>query len=179
MSESGISYNEMTVDDFAQHAGIARSTFYVYFEDKGQVLREWVTDVFGGVSRAAKEWYALPADASRAEVERALTNILMNYRPHASLIATVLDASGQDESIREAFDAEMRRQVEGLATFVERKQGEGVIDSSIPAAATAAWLTWMAERGLHKLMAQATEEQLADTVRGYCAIVWKTLYLSE
>ncbi|HEY5854151.1 MAG TPA: helix-turn-helix domain-containing protein, partial [Aldersonia sp.] len=46
LMESGTSFTELSVDRLASEAGISRPTFYVYFEDKGDVLRRLAERIF-------------------------------------------------------------------------------------------------------------------------------------
>jgi hypothetical protein len=46
----------------------------------------------------------------------------------------------------------------------------------LPAAETAYWLQWMAERGLHRMVraeSRSSQDRLAEA---YTSIVWNTLY---
>ena len=62
----GESFTEVSVERLVTEAGISRSTFYVYFEDKGDLLQALTADVMIEVIDAARAWWALPADADRA-----------------------------------------------------------------------------------------------------------------
>ncbi len=43
----GTSFTELSADKLATEAGISRASFYIYFEDKGHLLRRLATQVFG------------------------------------------------------------------------------------------------------------------------------------
>lgn len=48
-------YEAITVDDIARRAGVARSTFYVHFEDKDELLRASLAAPFGLLSQLVAE----------------------------------------------------------------------------------------------------------------------------
>ena len=55
-------------------------------------------------------------------------------------------------------------------------QQQGFIDTALLPSETAAWLTWMAERGFHRLVRDATDAEYQRLVNAYSRIVWNTLY---
>src|SRR5439155_1348613 len=82
-------------------AGVSRSTFYVYFEDKGDLLQVLTEDVMTEVIDAARGWWELPREADRADVEAAMRVIAAAYRGHVTLMAAVVEASSYDARVRE------------------------------------------------------------------------------
>ena len=50
----GESYTEISVERLASEADLSRSTFYVYFEDKGDLLRSWLAQILAQVRDAGQ-----------------------------------------------------------------------------------------------------------------------------
>jgi hypothetical protein len=136
----------------------------------------WLTDISSRLEVAAAQWWALDAGASWDDLRAALDLVVTVYRPQATLMAAAFDASAYDTGVREQVEAMMGRNIAGLRKHIRNGQAAGTVDARIPAAQTAAWLTWMAERGLHQLVHGASEDKLAGLVDGYTWIVWNTLY---
>ena len=176
MLADGESYTELSVERLASEAGVSRSTFYVYFEDKGELLRAWFVEIFEQVGGAARQWYGLPAQFTRDELRAALDHVVGTYRPHTMLMSAVVDASGYDPSVRELVATMMNRNVASLRKHIREGQKAGTVDPSLPAAETAAWLTWMAERAFHQLVRGASDAEVDKLVDAYTAIIWNTLY---
>jgi AcrR family transcriptional regulator len=174
--EDGESFTEISVERLVSEAGMSRSTFYVYFEDKGDLLRAWFEDVTAEISDAATGWWALGPDATQAELRAALDQVVKTYKPHTTLMAATYDAAAYDASVRELVDGMMASNVAGLRKHIKAGQSAGFIDPTLPAPQTAAWLTWMAERGLHQLVRTAAGAELERLIDAYTAIVWNTLY---
>jgi TetR/AcrR family transcriptional regulator, ethionamide resistance regulator len=173
---SGATYSDINVATVVAEAGISRSTFYAYFVDKTTLLRTWYAEFTQVILDAAQAWWSLDANATKEDVRAALERIMDAYRAHPELIAATHEAIGTDHGVRDAVDATMRRYIEGLRAHIEAGQAGGSIDPSLPAAETAYWLQWMAERGLHQVVrAESTsgQERLAEA---YGGIVWNTLY---
>jgi hypothetical protein len=78
--------------------------------------------------------------------------------------------------VRELVESMMDTNVATLRKHIKTGQKAGFVDPDLPAAQTAQWLTWMAERGLHQLVRRAADSELDGLVDAYTAIIWNTLY---
>ena len=173
----GESYADLTVERLAQAAGMSRSTFYLYFEDKGELLRAWFESVSDELVDAARDWWALGPQVTRDDVHAALGAILRAYRPHVTLMAVTYDAAAHDPAVRELTQGLIDISVAGLRKHIRAGQKAGFVDPDLRPEQTAAWLTWMAERGFNQLVRGAGDAELTRLLDGYVDIVWKTLYL--
>jgi AcrR family transcriptional regulator len=173
---SGATYADVNVASVVAEAGISRSTFYAYFVDKTTLLRTWYAEFTQVILDAAHAWWSVDGTATKEDVRAALERIMDAYRAHPELMAATHEAIGTDHGVREVVDDAMRRYIDGLRTHIETGQAAGYVDPSLPAAETAYWLQWMAERGLHQMAraeSKSGEERLAQA---YAGIVWNTLY---
>jgi TetR/AcrR family transcriptional regulator, ethionamide resistance regulator len=173
---AGATYADVSVANVVAEAGISRSTFYAYFVDKTTLLRTWYAEFTEVILDAAQAWWSLNGTATKDDVRAALERIMDAYRAHPELMAATHEAIGTDHGVRKAVDDAMRRYIDGLRRHIENGQAGGFIDPSLPAAETAYWLQWMAERGLHQMVraeSEAGQERLAEA---YASIVWNTLY---
>jgi TetR/AcrR family transcriptional regulator, ethionamide resistance regulator len=173
---AGATYADVSVANVVAEAGISRSTFYAYFVDKTTLLRTWYAEFTEVILDAAQAWWSLNGTATKDDVRAALERIMDAYRAHPELMAATHEAIGTDHGVRKAVDDAMRRYIDGLRRHIKNGQAGGFIDPSLPAAETAYWLQWMAERGLHQMVraeSEAGQERLAEA---YASIVWNTLY---
>jgi AcrR family transcriptional regulator len=173
---SGATYADINVAGVVAEAGISRSTFYAYFVDKTTLLRTWYAEFTQVILNAVQGWWSLDGTATKKDVRDALERIMDAYRAHPELIAATHEAIGTDHGVREAVDDAMRRYIDGLRAHIETGQADGFIDPSLPAAETAYWLQWMAERGLHRMLRKEPESSQQRLAEAYAAIVWSTLY---
>ena len=67
--ERGESYTELSVERLVAEAGVSRSTFYVYFEDKGHLLRELTDEVLEQMLSSTRAWWARLPEADFAQLE--------------------------------------------------------------------------------------------------------------
>lgn len=176
MLDRGETFTELSVERLVSEAGISRSTFYVYFQDKGELLRAWFAEIESELEDAAREWWALDGGSTRNQLRCALSNVVKAYRPHTTLMAAMYDAAAYDAGVREMVTAMMDWNIAGLRKHIRAGQRAGFIDPDLLPEQTAAWLQWMAERGLHQLVRTATAPEAERLIDAYTAIVWNTLY---
>src|SRR5271156_791495 len=173
---SGETFADINVASVVAEAGISRSTFYAYFVDKSTLLRTWYAEFTQVILYAARSWWSLDGSATKEDVRAALERIMDVYRAHPELMAATHEAIGTDHGVREAVDDAMRRYIDGLRAHIEAGQASGFIDPSLPAAETAYWLQWMAERGLHRMMRAESDSSQERLAEAYAGIVWNSLY---
>ncbi|HEX3614380.1 MAG TPA: TetR/AcrR family transcriptional regulator [Sporichthyaceae bacterium] len=176
MLTEGETFTELSVERLVARAGVARSTFYVYFADKGELLRAWLDEITGDLDSVAKRWWNLSGDAQREDLHEALGAVFDVYRPHTSLMAAAFDAAAYDPGVRESVMSLIGHNSAGLRKHIRAGQRDGFVDETLAAGEVAEWLTWMAERGLHQLVRGADDAAYGKLLDGYTAIIWNTLY---
>jgi AcrR family transcriptional regulator len=174
--DNGESYTELSVERLVAEAGLSRSTFYVYFEDKGDLLRALAEDVIVEIGGAGRRWWDLPPDATKDDVRNALREVFSTYRAHRAVLGAVVDTAAYDSGVRHQFGALVRGSITELAGHIRTGQQQGYVKGGLDPDRTAAWLTWMAERGLNQLVADASEKESELLVTALTDIVWNTLY---
>lgn len=172
----GQSYTELSVERLVVAAGISRSTFYAYFEDKGDLLSALAEDVIVEIRDAGRNWWELPPDAGKEDVRNALWGVAEVYRKHRAVFRAVVDTATYDPRVREQFGTLVRGVISELADHIRNGQKQGFVTGGLDPDRTASWLTWMAERGLNQLVADASEREAKKLVDTLADIVWNTLY---
>jgi TetR/AcrR family transcriptional regulator, ethionamide resistance regulator len=174
----GESYTELSVERIVREAGISRATFYVYFEDKGDLLQALAVNFIERMIGAAAAWWSLPADATRMDLRDAMRAIIDAYQPHKVVMAAVVEVASYDAGLRELFGDLLNQTIGAVAQHIATGQAGGYVESGLDPERTAAWLTWMAERGLYQLVAPATPATVEKLLDAMTDITWNTLYAS-
>jgi TetR/AcrR family transcriptional regulator, ethionamide resistance regulator len=167
-------YAEISVERIADEAGISRSSFYNYFEDKGELLQTLTAEVMGAIIDASRQWWMLPPDASKDELRVAVAHMVEIYSPHAGLMRAVADFTSRDPRVRAEFGAYMERGAEGIAGYIRDGQRAGAFRCGLDADRAALWLDWMAERGLAQLGRRGDEDP-DRAVAALTDILWKAV----
>jgi AcrR family transcriptional regulator len=172
----GERYSEVSVEKLIKAAGISRSTFYVYFEDKGKLLVALAEDVMAKLVGAAQVWWSLPPDATEADLRDALWGIIAVYGEHSLVWDSLVEASSYDPFVAETFRGVVEGAAAGVAKHIRDGQAAGNVRAEADPKRTAAWLTWMTERGLYQLTPGATTAELKKLCDAQTEIVWRVLY---
>ena len=174
--EAGESYTELSVERLAHEADISRSTFYTYFEDKGDLLRQFTGDIFDDLMASAAAWWSLPPELTKADLRGALGGLFDAYWANRLMMGAVVEAAMYDAVVRDGFMDAIERGRSAFAEHIRSAQAEGWVDPALDAEPTAAWLTWMGERGLNQLGRTATAAQSERHINALADVYWHTLY---
>lgn len=172
----GGSYSELDVETLAKEAGLSRSSFYVYFESKVDLVREIADDVITGVIDLGSSWWELPDGATKADLRAALERMHRAYRSQAALVGVFVEATAYDPRIREEYQSLMRRSRRRIEEHIQDGQRRGTVRAGIDPDTTATWLAALLSRGSHELVRTATPAQFGRRVTALADIIWATLY---
>src|SRR5262245_12257999 len=174
--QEGESFTELSVERIVNEVGISRSTFYVYFEDKGHLLRALTDDVLEQMIDTSREWWANLPDANYGELEAGIDKLIETYRAHSILMAAIVDTSTYDEDVR----AELHKLIVGgqveLAQQIRAGQKMGTVRKELDPERTAGWLAWMVEHGLHELVREADDAEARSLGKALSRILWNAIY---
>jgi len=139
-------FTEVTVDRISDAAGLARSTFYLHFRDKFDVLRAMTEEVVQGLYGEAERWWH--GDGSPEELVRAaLEGVVDLYAANSALLGAVTEVTTYDRSFREFWRGLVYRFVAATADHLRREQAAGR-SRPVDPDRTADVLVWMTERSL-------------------------------
>ncbi|MFE6922043.1 TetR/AcrR family transcriptional regulator [Nocardia sp. NPDC057663] len=176
----GTSFTEISVEQLITEAEIARSTFYMYFEDKGALLLELTDRVTVIMGQAALAWLELPPKSSRAELKDALGRVVEAYFAHRHMLAAVAEAAAYDPRVREQYGEVMARRIEFISEHFLEKQRQGAVRPDVDVPSVTPWITWMIERCLYQWLGHDTRSQSEytdpDFTDGLTSIIWHTFY---
>jgi AcrR family transcriptional regulator len=170
------SYSTLTVEDILATSGVSRATFYRHFKDKSDLILALSEPALEDVRTAAIRPWDRGDAPTRAELQAVLREHFDIYRPHIPLLNALVEVSQSDPVVRERFQQGFAEVQRAIAEHIVEGQRSGYIRADVLADETAAWITWMAERGMSQLVATADEagrDRLADSL---AAMVWHSVY---
>ncbi|AWT55465.1 TetR/AcrR family transcriptional regulator [Mycolicibacterium smegmatis] len=177
LMSDGTSFTELSVDRLATEAGISRASFYIYFEDKGHLLRRLAAQVFDDLAHEAQQWWGVAGRRNPGDVHTAMSGIIASYRRHQPVLVALNEMSAYDPLVAQTYRDLLTGISAQLARVIEEGQADGSIRAQLPAETTASTLTWMVERTCHQNLPSrpaSYDAELADTLT---EIVWGALYL--
>ncbi len=172
---AGESFTEVSVERLAVEAGISRPTFYVYFEDKGDLLRRLGEKIFAELADPARSWWEVADRYDRDKVFAAMSGMVAAHRRHRVLIAAIVEMAAYDEGVgtryRQLFDIG----IENLAAVIKRGVDAGTVRAVHPRE-TASALTWLTERYIYQSFSTPRPPDEDDIARTLTDIICATLY---
>src|SRR3954454_20276972 len=79
MLQDGDSYADLSVERLIRAAHISRSTFYVYFRDKSELLSAMGEHVTADLAEAGADWFRLPPAATKDDLRDSLRTLFDTY----------------------------------------------------------------------------------------------------
>jgi AcrR family transcriptional regulator len=151
---SGVTYTELSVEQIAQAAGISRSTFYLYFRDKVDVLLRLSESLKDESYALTTAWHPSGPDGGVDGLSRVYLLVLKHYREHAALLGAINEVAAYDPSLREAWTVHQDRFVRNTAALITEEQQAGRTPADID--------PWLAAR----LIVQGGAQVIAQQVSG-------------
>ena len=174
--EAGELYAEISVVRLIKEAKIARSTFYLYFVDKSDLLVAMAEDIQAELVQAGQRWWTFPPDGNRADLRAALLPSITVHRAHYKIMGALAEAASYDENVRKRYLELMVWIISNLEIHIRQAQEQGVAAPDLEPRTTAEWLIAMHERGLYQFVGPADDERAERLVDSLTDIVWRTLY---
>lgn len=175
----GASITELSVDRLASEAGISRASFYIYFEDKGHLLRRLASQVFGDLADAAQRWWSVASRLDPGDVRVAMAAIIAAYRQHQPVLVALNEMAPYDPAVAETYRDLIAEVSTRFEAVIVEGQKAGTIRPQLPPDITAHTLVLMVERTCQQnLPSRPTsfDTELADVLT---EIVWGSLYLTN
>jgi AcrR family transcriptional regulator len=174
---AGASFTELSVDRLATEAGMSRASFYIYFEDKGHLLRRLTGQVFADLADAGERWWSVAQRRDPTDVLAAMTGIVATYRRHQPLLVALNEMAGYDPQVGATYREILTAISARVAAVIEAGQAGGAIRRDLSAAITASSLTWMVERACQQNLPGSPPSYDAELAATFTQIVWGALYL--
>ena len=158
-------YDEITVADVLHVAGVARGSFYFYFEGKADVLADLVTRAIGQGHDAATAWLGHTGPESVAAATRqSIADGAKLWRAQAPVLRAIVENWRSSPRLTELWLSMMNGFTASTVAQIEADRAGGGVDPESLAAA----LTWLGER-LYYLAALGVppfddEEKLVDVL---------------
>ena len=96
----GATFTELGVERLAGAAGISRSTFYLYFRDKSDLLQRLGAAMVADVYSDGVGWEPAGPDGGPDGLARAYVAYLSHYRAQRLLFAAIVETAAYDAGVR-------------------------------------------------------------------------------
>jgi AcrR family transcriptional regulator len=172
----GLSYTDLPLNEIIERAGVARSTFYYHFLDKGELLTAISEDATREIVDVSDGLYVEGLHRSREKFAAAVRVTVDAWLSHVPLMNALSELAAYNPAVKEQFLAGWRRAQQRVADHIREGQAAGFVRPDLHPDYVASWLTWMAERGMGLLVWPAPEAQRDEIAEALATTVWHTLY---
>lgn len=171
--ERGHSFTQVSVEQLAAEAGIARGTFYLHFRDKGELVARLMARVTDEITAAAR--LESPETAQRDDLRKTVKAVVDLYRRHYAVMAAIVETAAYDPHVENLFQAMMRTLIEVNRKALQRRKQAGVTPPGVPPL-TPDVVTWAFERACHQLIRGRKRAQVTALVDSLTHILWTAIY---
>ena len=154
---AGIS--DVSVARILEEAGVARSTFYSYYEDKHALVLALGTASLHRLYHSQRAWINHGAGADRAEVVAGMRALLDDFLDDELILMAMIQVAGVDARVREAYRGGVRGYAAALERMMRREIAAGRL-SCVDPRICAETLAWGLERTVTMLVPGAGAEEL-------------------
>ena len=173
----GASFTELSVDRLSTEAGISRASFYIYFEDKGHLLRRLAGQVFADLADSAERWWHVAWRHDPDDARAGMAGIIASYRRHQPVLVALNEMAAYDALVGATYRNLLTAISGRLTRVIEEGQADGSIRRELRPATTASALTWMVERSCQQNLPTNPPTYDAELATTLTEIVWGALYL--
>lgn len=169
---AGTPYIGLSVEQLCSEAGVARSTFYAHFRDKGELVTRVAERMLGQLTAAAEAWWVPGSD--RDELLAATRRLVEVYATHRAVLVALSETAVYDPELRAVQEGMVASQSEPLARLIQEGKRDGSV-RDLPTRETVIALVGMVQSACERLSGgdSAARERLAEAIT---AIAWHALY---
>ncbi|GIF70305.1 hypothetical protein Ais01nite_83400 [Asanoa ishikariensis] len=131
----GNSFTDLTTQQIANEANVARSTLYLYFREKNALLIGMATTLGQGAFEIVDRWQ--PDDPRGLDgLTDTFVEVIGYYRERAHLLGAITEVSGYDRAVREHWTAQLDKFVDLAQAWLltEQRAGRAASDLDRPTA---------------------------------------------
>jgi AcrR family transcriptional regulator len=164
----------INIAEISKQAGVTRSAFYFYFENKGAAVAALMERILDETF-AVNDTFTVAKEPPRQRIYAMLEGLFATCEGHRHLFRAMLEARGSSASVRDIWDDARESFVESVAAMIRADRAEGRAPDGLDADVLASVLLEFNDRLLERLALGGTlsRQQLMD---GAAAIWLSTIY---
>jgi AcrR family transcriptional regulator len=164
----------INIAEISKQAGVTRSAFYFYFENKGAAVAALMERILDATF-AVNDTFTAANDPPRQRIYAMLDGLFATCEKHRHLFRAMLEARGSSASVRDIWDDARGSFVESVAAMIRADRSAGKAPDGLDADVLASVLLELNDRLLERLAlgGSLTRQQLMD---GAAAIWLSTIY---
>ncbi|NMO52096.1 TetR/AcrR family transcriptional regulator [Actinoplanes sp. TBRC 11911] len=167
---NGESFTELGVQRLAAEAGIARSTFYLHFRDKSELLLRLVKSLVDPLFDLLVD-VSHPSKGLDGMVQGMILDVRY-YRERRHLLAAVVEVAAYDPVIRAFWDGQLQRFIDRAEEWLRAEKAAGNAPADIDPATAARVMVWGGFQALANQVLTGPPEQDEVVAREIAKLEW-------
>jgi AcrR family transcriptional regulator len=170
------SFRELSVEEVMARTTLSRSSFYVYFRDRHDLVLRVVEEIGNQLFVMAERWFRGTGEP-RDDVRAALEGVVAVYAEHGRVLLAIGEAAAVDPDVESVYDALVQRFVAAITAHIEQEIAGGRMLPLLDPAETAFALAWAGERYLSHSLGRKPPRVTRETDDGTLHEIWvRVLY---
>ena len=163
------SLDAINIAEISKQAGVTRSAFYFYFENKGAAVAALMQDMVDETF-AVNDAFTTGADGPRERVRAMLAGLFGVWERHRHLFKAMLEIRGTSPTVRDIWDTARDSFTDSIAAMIRAERATGAAPAGLDAAVLATVLLEFNGQLLERLTlgGPLSQQQLLDGA----AVIW-------
>lgn len=170
----GSSFDSINIADISRHAGVSRSAFYFYFENKASAVAALMESMYDE-ALGTTDLLADPKVAPDARVRAMVVALFATWDRYRYLFEAMFEARASSRAVREMWDSDRQSFVRPVATVIDAERLAGRAPDGPPSALLASLLLEFNDRMLERLTIGGSLSR-TELVDGTVTIWLRTIY---
>jgi AcrR family transcriptional regulator len=170
----GVPFRDVTVERLCTSAGIARSTFYLYFADKPALLSALSAGAMLRLYDTQRGWLDKGEAATLDDIRASMRALFAMYRSDEAVMRAVAEAAVYEPTLRTQYVDSVTDYVRAVERFIKTGRRAGWARDVAPGP-TATALVWMVERTCTQVGSSGSAARVRATADAMAEIIWSTL----
>lgn len=121
----GVAFTELGVQRIAAEAGIARSTFYLYFRDKTELLVRLAGSLKDELFDLGEDWHPSGPGGGPEGLAALYERMIRYYRDHGAVLAAITETAAYDAAVRDYWNETTSRFAERAVARLREEREAG------------------------------------------------------
>ena len=170
-------FRELSVDEVMARTSLSRSSFYVYFRDRHDLLLRLIQEIGDALMQMADRWLTGTGDP-RADARAALEGLSAVYSEHGIVMRAIADAARVDPQVEHFYEDLIDRFVVANTAHIAEEIATGRIPPMDPGE-TARALVWASEAYLVRTLGTVPPRQPREQVVETLSAIWVRVLYGE
>lgn len=169
----GASFTELSVRRIADAAGIARSTFYLRFQGKTELLLRLTSSMKEDLFAMGAAWLPTGADGHDHQgLVEMFTRQLAYYRERAPLLTAISEVTAYDDTLRQETRQSLARFTQRTVARLRDEQHANRLTADVDPVAVGEALIWSGEHVIARQVTLGDRKDDAAIARALADLHW-------